>query len=64
MPRFTQLKVDGVRTRVNLSKVVYFTEVKDIGTELNFENGEQITVDESYQTVSNRANASSDAADE
>lgn len=51
---FTQLKVAGVRTRVDLAKVVYFTEVQN-GTELVFDNDQVLTVDESYQTVSNRA---------
>lgn len=61
MSRFTQLKVDGVRTRVDLSKVAYFTEV-DGNTELNFDNGKTLVVDESYQTVSNRTKDA--AADE
>lgn len=63
MPRFTQLKVDGIRTRVDLSKVLYFFELSS-GTEITFDNGDTITVDESYQTVSNRANAGADAAGE
>ena len=51
---FTQLKVAGVRTRVDLSKVKFFEELSD-GTRLTFDNGDTLAVDESYQTVSNRA---------
>lgn len=60
MSRFTQLKVDGTRTRVDLSKVTYFTELSS-GTELTFDNGETLIVDESYQTVSNRAKGDADS---
>jgi hypothetical protein len=51
---FTQLKVAGVRTRVDLAKVKFFSETTD-GTRLTFDNGDELFVDESYQTVSNRA---------
>jgi hypothetical protein len=51
---FTQLKVAGKRVRVDLAKVLFFAEV-DGGTELTFNSGHELIVDESYQTVSNRA---------
>lgn len=54
MARFTQFKAGGRRVRVDLSKVSYFEEA-DQGTTLNFDNSEVLVVDESYQTVSNRA---------
>ena len=60
---FTQLKVGGTRTRVDLAKVVYFAEVPT-GTRLTFDNGENLTVDESYQTVSNRAKGAPEASGE
>lgn len=50
----TQLKSGGKRVRVNLDKVLYITE-KSSGTELTFNDGQTLDVDESYQTVSNRA---------
>lgn len=63
MSRFTQLKVNGVRTRVDLSKVTYFSELKNGNTDLTFDNGSTLIVDESYQTVSNRANAVESASE-
>lgn len=50
----TQLKAGGKRVRVNLAKVLYITELNS-GTELTFNDGQTLDVDESYQTVSNRA---------
>lgn len=50
----TQLKSGGKRVRVNLAKVLYITELNS-GTELTFNDGQTLDVDESYQTVSNRA---------
>lgn len=50
----TQLKSNGTRVRVNLAKVLFITE-KSSGTELTFNDGQTLDVDESYQTVSNRA---------
>lgn len=50
---FTQLKQAGNRIRVDLAKVKFFTETSD-GTRLTFDNGDELFVDESYQTVSNR----------
>lgn len=58
----TQLKSGGTRVRVNLAKVLYITEVSS-GTELTFNDGLTLDVDESYQTVSNRV-AKSTGADE
>lgn len=54
MANFTQLKAAGKRVRVDLDKVIFFTEVES-GTELTFEQGHTLTVSDSYQTVSNRA---------
>lgn len=50
---FTQLKVAGNRVRVDLAKVKFFSEL-DTGTRLVFDGGQELVVDESYQTVSNR----------
>lgn len=50
----TQLKAGGKRVRVNLAKVLYITELNS-GTELTFNDGQTLDVEESYQTVSNRA---------
>jgi len=50
----TQLKSGGKRVRVNLAQVLYITELNS-GTELTFIDGQTLDVDESYQTVSNRA---------
>lgn len=58
----TQLKSCGTRVRVNLAKVLYITET-NTGTELTFNDGLTLDVDESYQTVSNRV-AKSTGADE
>lgn len=59
----TQLKSGGTRVRVNLAKVLYITETST-GTELTFNDGQTLNVDESYQTVSNRAkSAVADEAD-
>lgn len=55
---FTKLKSGGARVRVDLSKVSHFSELLSSGkTELTFDNGETLVVDESFQTVSNRAAA-------
>jgi hypothetical protein len=50
---FTQFKNAGERVRVDLAKVKFFSEVAE-GTRLTFDNGDELIVDESYQTVSNR----------
>lgn len=56
MARFTQLKTGGSRVRVDLTKVSHFSELLSSNkTELTFDSGETLVVDESYQTVSNRA---------
>lgn len=60
---FTQLKTAGIRTRVDLAKVKFFTEAK-IGTVLTFDNGEELLVDDSYQTVSNRTKGAPEVAGE
>jgi hypothetical protein len=60
---FTQLKVAGARTRVDLAKVKFFSETSD-GTRLTFDNGDELFVDESYQTVSNRTKGVAEAAGE
>lgn len=57
---FTKLKskATGLRTRVDLSKVALFNEgAEGQGTELVFDSGFAIVVEESFQTVSNRAAA-------
>ena len=62
---FTKLKAKatGLRTRVDLSKVALFNEgTEGQGTELVFDTGFALVVEESFQTVSNRA-ASGDAVD-
>ena len=52
----TQLKAGGKRVRVNLAKVLFITELgPNSGTELTFIDGQTLDVEESYQTVSNRA---------
>lgn len=59
----TQLKAGGKRVRVNLAKVLYITELNS-GTELTFNDGQTLDVEESYQTVSNRAaKADTDASE-
>lgn len=58
---FTQLKTSGTRVRVDLAKVMFFSE-EDGGTVLTFDNGQELVVDESYQTVSNRAKGVAEAA--
>lgn len=50
----TQLKSGGKRVRVNLAQILFITE-QSSGTELTFIDGQTLDVDESYQTVSNRA---------
>lgn len=56
---FTKLKLKGgLRVRVDLSKALFFTELES-GTTIHFASAE-LSVEESYQTVSNRA----DKADE
>jgi hypothetical protein len=55
---FTKLKSGGQRVRVDLAKVVYFTELESGSTSLSFINGDTLVVEESFQTVSNRANGS------
>lgn len=58
---FTQLKVAGNRVRVDLAKVTFFSELES-GTKLVFDNDTYLTVDESYQTISNRAKGAPEAA--
>ena len=55
MSKFTKLTLqhNGKRIRVDLDKVAYFSEVAN-GTELTLDNGEELSVSESFQTVSNR----------
>jgi hypothetical protein len=62
---FTKLKLrSGFRVRVDLSKVSHFAELPN-GTEINFNDGSAIEVEESFQTVSNRADkADSEASGE
>lgn len=63
---FTKLKAkgSGQRLRADLSKVSYFVELES-GTELNFDNGFTVVVEDSFQTVSNRAAAvKAESADE
>lgn len=61
---FTKLKQksNGLRTRVDLQKVTGFNELES-GTELMLDNGATLVVEESFQTVSNRA-AKGEPADE
>lgn len=55
MSNFTKLTLqhNGKRVRVDLDKVMYFSET-GAGTELTFDNGVELPVKESFQTVSNR----------
>ena len=62
---FTKLKAKatGLRTRIDLSKVALFNEgAEGQGTEIVFDSGFALVVEESFQTVSNRA-AAGDATD-
>lgn len=55
MSNFTKLTLrhNGARVRVDLDKVSHFVEVGK-GTDLVLDNGEEVEVNESFQTVSNR----------
>lgn len=56
---FTKLKQkNGLRVRADLSKALFFVELEK-GTTIHFENAE-VTVEESFQTVSNRAASAGD----
>lgn len=60
---FTKLKQkNGLRVRVDLSKALFFVELEK-GTTIHFANTE-VTVEEGFQTVTNRLDAGGEEAGE
>ena len=60
---FTQLKtVSGSRIRIDLAKVQAFQELS-AGTSILLADGSSVEVQESYQTVSNRAKGVAETAE-
>lgn len=63
MARFTKFNLrSGSRVRVDLDKVLYVVEVGK-GTDITLDNGEELGVQEGFQTVSNRLASSTESAE-